>query len=964
MLSGVPVWLTGPALAVASIASIAWLARRATADRLGTSLIAASVIGRTAMATLLYLAARHACPLLPSLQWQGFWLFGLDSRVYHHFGVQIANAWAAGIELPDPEMSFEYFAVVGAVYRLLGAQPIYPILVNCWMAGLTALLAYLLARELFDRRAARWASGLVGFWPSSWIWSGMLMKDPLGWLLMFAALWLVLSVLRERLSAQTQLPALIGRMAALAVAAILVTRCRFYLGFAFALAAVAVCLPAAIVAGAQQRVQDASRYAAVLGILVAATLFSRGVDALRLLSPPSPETGHMKLAMQWWREHEFDRAESELQTAVGMQRGYRHAWQQLIALDVHRGRLDRAVDRYTEFLQTQESAPSEPLSRLQARVALQQGDAELQAGQVPAALAAYAQAIALDVLGPSDFADRVTRLAERSDFAAAFALLERAQERPTDDSRVPLLQAEAFAHLRHGDVALGLGAPEAVASYGRAVELLPSLALIDPPRIEPVRADAYFERLMSALQPPAAPEAAPAAALRTALMVRLCVERGDAKLAEGELAQAVAAYWQAVRLQPRSIDSVIRCAMALDQQGAYAQAVELLSHGAVVMAQAPDVGRIVQLMARVLVNQADADVAVGRIEPAVAAYGRALTLDASIQPVFVSRAYALAQRRYFAESMALLELAKTGPIHQDPAPAAAPEMAVGAASPSAAMQALPEEIASEPAHADAAAAAVGLVAPTAPAVQAPAAPIGSIGVLVPMRPDPAPLQAPRPPPPAAPLPAAPAMLPVAPLERVRLELQPETVDAYRQGFVGSGGYSLVDPMVRLATLPELVRYIPRGMTVGLLAPFPKDWLRGGGSTGVMRQLAGLEMFVLYLLLPAIVGGLLALARSRRIEGWFVLALLALAAVSISLVVANLGTLFRLRLQFVLPLLVLAAGGDPRTAWGRLWGWARRAAARVPRQAPRLPVPQAATTVTASAAVQRSAADPVAVMPRS
>lgn len=80
----------------------------------------------------------------------------------------------------------------------------------------------------------------------------------------------------------------------------------------------------------------------------------------------------------------------------------------------------------------------------------------------------------------------------------------------------------------------------------------------------------------------------------------------------------------------------------------------------------------------------------------------------------------------------------------------------------------------------------------------------------------------------------------------------------------------------------------------------------------MRTFAGVEMAFWYLLLPGVGMGmwrLLRRSRSRPELLFFLIAVLALA-VSISLVVANLGTLFRLRLVFLLPLLIVAAAGRP------------------------------------------------------
>jgi hypothetical protein len=78
----------------------------------------------------------------------------------------------------------------------------------------------------------------------------------------------------------------------------------------------------------------------------------------------------------------------------------------------------------------------------------------------------------------------------------------------------------------------------------------------------------------------------------------------------------------------------------------------------------------------------------------------------------------------------------------------------------------------------------------------------------------------------------------------------------------------------------------------------------------MRTLAGLEMLLVYLLIPWLLRGLREVLRARQPAGLMLLAFIGLTAVPISLVVANVGTLFRLRLLFLLPLLIIAAAGFP------------------------------------------------------
>lgn len=58
--------------------------------------------------------------------------------------------------------------------------------------------------------------------------------------------------------------------------------------------------------------------------------------------------------------------------------------------------------------------------------------------------------------------------------------------------------------------------------------------------------------------------------------------------------------------------------------------------------------------------------------------------------------------------------------------------------------------------------------------------------------------------------------------------------------------SNIDAEVQLKSAADLLRYLPRAVVVGCLAPFPNMWLGSGarvGSTG--RRLAGLESLATY-----------------------------------------------------------------------------------------------------------------------
>ena len=141
--------------------------------------------------------------------------------------------------------------------------------------------------------------------------------------------------------------------------------------------------------------------------------------------------------------------------------------------------------------------------------------------------------------------------------------------------------------------------------------------------------------------------------------------------------------------------------------------------------------------------------------------------------------------------------------------------------------------------------------------------------------------------------------------------------AARHGFVSSGGYSLVDSEVSFDNpVMELV-YLPRGLSLALLSPFPWQWFDTGGRTRVFRIGSMVEVGLIYLLLLAF---LLRIREARKYVGirtGIVLVFVALTAIPMSLTVANLGTLFRLRLQFLIPLLLLMCVVDVLGFYRRL-----------------------------------------------
>lgn len=137
-------------------------------------------------------------------------------------------------------------------------------------------------------------------------------------------------------------------------------------------------------------------------------------------------------------------------------------------------------------------------------------------------------------------------------------------------------------------------------------------------------------------------------------------------------------------------------------------------------------------------------------------------------------------------------------------------------------------------------------------------------------------------------------------------LSPEGLNETRAGLLRWGGIAHLDPEVRFAGPADVVGYAPRALALAFLAPFPWQWFEPSGETGTFKMLSGAEMMLLYALLPLMAVAAWKLLRGGCEEGWLLLSFVALSAVGLGLATTNVGILFRLRLQFLLPMLVAVA----------------------------------------------------------
>jgi Dolichyl-phosphate-mannose-protein mannosyltransferase len=133
----------------------------------------------------------------------------------------------------------------------------------------------------------------------------------------------------------------------------------------------------------------------------------------------------------------------------------------------------------------------------------------------------------------------------------------------------------------------------------------------------------------------------------------------------------------------------------------------------------------------------------------------------------------------------------------------------------------------------------------------------------------------------------------------------------RRGFATTGGGSATDSEVGFDGYLGILRYMPRGLGNTLLAPYPWQWFDARGSTGPFKALSALEAVLMYVLIVPLLVGLGIVVVRGSPHGWFLATFVATLTLLLGLVVGNIGTLFRLRLETLLPLFTTAGVGS---AW--------------------------------------------------
>lgn len=89
--------------------------------------------------------------------------------------------------------------LVAAFYKSFGFHPVTVKMINCIIGTSTGWIAYLIAREIFDRKAARIAMLIVVFYPSLVRWSVANLKDPITIFAFMACAYILIAAARRKI---------------------------------------------------------------------------------------------------------------------------------------------------------------------------------------------------------------------------------------------------------------------------------------------------------------------------------------------------------------------------------------------------------------------------------------------------------------------------------------------------------------------------------------------------------------------------------------------------------------------------------------------------------------------------------------------------------------------------------------------------------------------------------------------
>jgi len=117
--------------------------------------------------------------------------------------------------------------------------------------------------------------------------------------------------------------------------------------------------------------------------------------------------------------------------------------------------------------------------------------------------------------------------------------------------------------------------------------------------------------------------------------------------------------------------------------------------------------------------------------------------------------------------------------------------------------------------------------------------------------------------------------------------------------------SMIDAEVNFSSLADAIKYIPRALEIGYLAPFPTMWFTAGYNVGLLgRLVGGVETLLTYVI--EALACVFIWRRRRRLDTWLMFLTTTIGVLALGMVVVNLGTLYRMRYSFWILMVIMAA----------------------------------------------------------
>jgi len=109
--------------------------------------------------------------------------------------------WVNDLAGASPKFGLNPFTWLLAVfYKFFGFHPVIGKMINCIIGTMIGWVSYLMAKEIFDRKAARITILIVAFYPSLMRWSIANLKDPLATLLFTLCVYICINFLNKRVA--------------------------------------------------------------------------------------------------------------------------------------------------------------------------------------------------------------------------------------------------------------------------------------------------------------------------------------------------------------------------------------------------------------------------------------------------------------------------------------------------------------------------------------------------------------------------------------------------------------------------------------------------------------------------------------------------------------------------------------------------------------------------------------------